>query len=337
MPSTRRSNVCCIFMCLGIVLFSSGLKGCRKEWVIFPVVAISDEGDEIAFRAGPKARRGVLLNSDEARTFVLTLEGDTGEVIEIKQAKCASNIAWRPRTSPPELYVMVNAPRRPAPPRLMGIEVSNVPSTVFSEEMTEFPRDMIHDLEWSPDGSVLATTGLRSGLRLSYAGGETFAPTGLGATNLCFDVVWMSNARLYVRHGGRVQEVAFQSGLARISQTVASGKTRLWGILNGEVVYSIEDSIYCGDRLLYESTQKLGWVFADGPYLAFQVGSRTKDSHVSVLDEQGKVIAERPMPSDTIIIGLSSKRKCVYLLRDLRAIQACSFIDDNDISTIYSL
>ncbi len=322
---------------VGAVLFLSGFSGCRKNWVIIPTVTISDDSNKMVFLAGPRTKEGsALLQPAQARPFILDLEGDNSRVVEIKQAKGAISVAWRPGSTPAELYLLVHDFYGVQPSRLMAFRMSNAASVILSQELPEGPLDIPEHVSWSPDGKTLVISGLVSGLQFSYDGGKTFVSSGIRITGPD-RFVWKSGGEFYVRDADKILEIAIDDGQARISRTVASGKVRLGGILNGEAVYSMENNIYCGDKLFYESTQKMGWIFADDPYVAFQIDPRARDGYICVLDKEGNLVSKKQAATDTIIIGLSSKKKTVYLLNDLRAIQAYSLVGNDDISTLYRL
>jgi hypothetical protein len=225
---------------------------------------------------------------------------------------------------------------------LMGVGMSNPRSVVLSQTLNARSSDIIQRLEWSPDGCVLAVASLLSGLCFSYDGGKTLVPFERDIRGPD-RFVWVSNALLYAHQyrpdGDRILEIEMREGEPRIKRTVASGEVRLCGYLAGNIVYCLKKSIiYCGDTVLHTSTGRLGGVFADGSYVAFlEEELHTKDRHVSILDSEGSRIRQKDLPSDTIVIGVSSERKSVYLLKNLRVIETWEFTENNEISTLYKL
>jgi hypothetical protein len=178
-----------------------------------------------------------------------------------------------------------------------------------------------------------------SGLRFSFDGGKTFVSSGPHKAGLGrFE--WKDSTTIYICEDDTIQELAVNDGHATIIRTVASAEgIRLFGVLGGKAIYLLENrmDIYADDRVFYESSEKIGPLYVADPYVAFQLNPRKKDSPVSVLDKDGNVVSEREAPAETIIIGLSSKRRTVYLLKDLRAIQAYNFVDNGPITTLYRL
>ena len=107
----------------------------------------------------------------------------------------------------------------------------------------------------------------------------------------------------------------------------------LVGSLDEEAVYVLGNEIYCGGRLLYHSNQRINQIIAEGSYVAFQAGS-----YVSVLDGKGNVKSKRSIdPNTTKLIAISPVHKFVYLEKNYQCIQRYSFVDDDEISTVYEV
>jgi len=163
-PVRRVGRVAAAFLGVGIILLLLQLRGCKRGWVIFPEVAIRNEGDMIAFVAGPQYGKRPWPELSRARVFVLDLSGNVTEPTEIKETRGARGLAWRPSVSPAELYVVTfdfaEAEMRDS---LMRITVGRPPSVV----RLQYPGDdciaSFNALGWSPSGTVLAITDFRSG------------------------------------------------------------------------------------------------------------------------------------------------------------------------------
>ena len=102
--------------------------------------------------------------------------------------------------------------------------------------------------------------------------------------------------------------------------------------MDGKVVYFLGNEIYCGSQLLYNSNQKIRQVVADGSYLAFKA-----DNHVWVLDGKGNVKNKKNLGQDVELMALCSARKFVYLVKNWRSVERYSFVDDDEISTVFDV
>lgn len=328
---SRVLRVSRLFLFLGCILLVCGFRGCWKRWDVSPVIAISEQGDKIAFRAG-RARAGQRF-APEYSVFIHDLAGHRNNALEIKAARGARALAWRPGVSPPELFAIV--PNASQSFRLVGIRLSERPHVVLEKELSDGFAGLC-DLAWSPDGDVLAVSGFSAGLHYSFDGGKTLVPSKLDIKR-SRKLRWMNeNLLLRANQGGpEILEIAVRNGSDEVLRTVASGDVTLRGVLDDRAVYTKEDIIYRGDQPYYESDQEVGGVFTDDPYVAFLEGG-SKERQVCVLDGEGNMISKRIVPRDTMAIGLSSKRKCVYLLKDRRTIQTYDFVDDS-VSTIFSM
>lgn len=228
-------------------------------------------------------------------------------------------------------------------PRLKAFRLSDPPSEIFTRELSEIGTGYVNDLTWNPDGSVLAICAFMSGLFFSYDGGMTFVQSDLHTTGLfhTLRLVWMNGQVLYVDDesidGGRILEMAIHNGQATITRTVVSGKDiRLWGVLDGDVIYSLKNRVYRGDKLFYESDQRMGGMFADDGHAAFLKAGPSMNQ-IFVLDKQANVMSRRGVPADTVLIGLSSAKNSLYLLKDRRIVQVCGLADNDGVSTIWGL
>lgn len=332
-----------LFLFAGILLSAAASEVTRARTVIFLKVAISPDGRKMAFVAGPKNADANWPELSECKVFVLDLTDDGNRVTEIPNSRgVIVPLAWHNNTSPPELFMIrsESEPNLLTPICLLGVRISNIPSTIYSHDLTKNALDKVEVLSWSPDGKILAVGHLLSGLYLSYDGGSTFVKTGIGAMSVD-DYVWITNQILYLKDDNKIHEIELSDGQAKVRRSFGgSGYVRLCGSLGGKVVYRVDDDIYCGDKVLYPSSERIGLVFADGSYLAFQSpGGREglRGSSIYVLDKEGRMVSEKKMPSETIIVGLSSKRKFVYLLKDLRCLQRYSIDGSDKISTIYQV
>ena len=339
---------------VGIILFSAvvimpsvlGLEGCekRKEEVIFPLVIISPDGEKMAFLAGVDERpneKGASIYT--GRTHVLDLVDDVGRVIEITGSKgvgVPSSWAWRPATTPPQLFLTIDPiESKPVPIGLLGVTVSERVSLLFSRELTKNWLDKVLTLSWSPNGQILAV-GRLSGLYLSYDSGKTFINVGVPVMS-GDKPVWTDNETLYARNENSLLEIKIGNEQAQFKRTVAvapNGKhLRICGRLNGKVVYWIERKIYCGNQLLYESDRKIGGVYADGSHVVLQVPPNFEKSHILVIDGRGDVINRKRAAGEIVPIGISSEHKFVYLLKNLQSIERYSFVDNDKIFTLYTV
>ena len=320
-----------------------GFEGCNKKNVIFPLLNLSPNGNKIAFLAGPDENPNTRnADIEEGRAYVLDLQDDDVRVIEIPQSDDVSvpnSWAWRPGVEPLQLFLTTYPiETEPMPIGLIGAAISEKPSIVFSRELTKNWLARVLCLSWSPNGKTLAV-GHWLGLSLFYDDGKTLIDTEIPvSSSTC---AWTNDYTLYIlgKDEESLLEIEILNEQAQVKRTIATGVTRVCGSLNGKVVYYsyTESKIYCGDQLLYKSDQKIGWVCADGSYVALQEPPSFESSRILVLNEKGDVISEKNIVGEVVLRGLSSKQNCVYLVKDLQAIQRYSFVGDDEIHTIFNV
>ncbi len=318
-----------------------GFAGCKKKNVIFPLLNISPDGSKIAFWAGPDEKPNTRnADIDEGRAYVLDLKDDDVRVIEIPQSddvSVPSSWAWRPGVKPLQLFLTTyQIEIEPMSIGLIGVAISEQPLIVFSRELTKNWLARVLCLSWSPNGKILAV-GQWLGLSLSYDNGKTFINTEIPvSSSTC---AWTNDYTLYIlgKDEESLLEIEILNEKAQVKRTIATGVTRVCGSLNDKVVYYsyTESKIYCGDQLLYKSDQKIEWVCADGSYVALQEPPSFESSRILVLNEKGNIISEKNIVGEVVLRGLSSKHSCVYLVKDLQAIQRYSFVGDDAIHTIF--
>jgi hypothetical protein len=328
-----------------ITLIAGFISGCRDKSVIWVKVAISPDGEKLAFCAGAKSTKGKWPDPRMSHIYVLDLLDFTSQQIKFPRSTLTLEgvTAWRPGTEPDELFVaasLIDEPNRPylLPYGLFCIKTTKPASVTYCCDLTEDRLDPVFGLGWSPDGRILAVARL-TGLYLSYDNALSFVrvPISVMGTDDC---VWIGNEVLYVRDGHNIIEVDIRDGQPSSRTFVEGGKrlTRLCGTLNGKVVYRLDNDVYRGDKLLFHSDQKLWWVLADGDFAVIQIASSEEsDSRVVVLDGEGNVKHQKNVGNNSFLIALSAESKFVYLLKDLRWIQRYRFVDSDEISTIYKL
>ncbi|MHC4737578.1 MAG: hypothetical protein ACYS9Y_01605 [Planctomycetota bacterium] len=318
-----------------------GLAGCKKKTVIFPLLNLSPDGNKIAFWAGPDENPNTRnADIEEGIAYVLDLQDNEVRVIDIPQSDDVSapnGWAWRPDVEPIQLFLTTYPiETEPMPIGLIGVAISEQPSIVFSRELTKNWLTRVLCLSWSPNGKILAV-GQWLGLSLLYDDGKTLINTEIPvSSSTC---TWTDDHTLYIlgKDEESLLEIEILNEQAQVKRTIAAGVSRVCGSLNGKVVYYShpESKIYCGDQLLYKSDQKIGCVYADGSYVALQGPPSFESSRILVLNEKGDVISEKNIVGEVVLRGLSSKQNCVYLVKDLQAIQRYSFVGDDEIHTIF--
>lgn len=312
-----------------VILSMLSLIGCEESSnQIGGPFAISPDDEKIAMTIGPGWRH--------SRPYVLELNNGSSQLIPVQGANLTQGMAWRPGASPPELLVLTSSGEEPQ--RVVLIRVSDgVTSTVSSWDV---PANLImYDPVWNPSGKILAVTvgKISKGtasiyLGISYDNGKSFTITDIPGRSS----VWTNNETLYLHNGNDILEVEVSNKMAKVRKTLVSAEgVWLVGALKGEIVYIQANDIYQGGQLLYHLNQKIRICRVDGSYLAFKVA---RGGDVVVLDDKGNVINKKSVGNDTTkLIALSSANKFVYLMKNYQYIQRYSFVDDDEISTVFDV
>ncbi|NIP27203.1 MAG: hypothetical protein GWN67_28385 [Phycisphaerae bacterium] len=304
----------------------------RTPHFISPLVMLSPSGQELGIIVGSLWRKGASPSADpiESQAYVIKLEDGLVQAKSISGTEAVLAMAWRPGISPPELFAAASPPGKPN--HLFAVSVSDAVSTKFSRIL---PSGLIvGSMIWDPSGNTLAARVLDDKgfhLAISYDEGKTFSITDIA----CSDGrrVWTDNRTLYVQDGNDILEIDVGDGKIREKGTFASGEDIfLVGNLDGRVVYTLGDEIYCDDKLLYTTSRKVKQILADGSYLAFK-----EDGHVITLDDRGNVIHKKNIDDDTFLVALSSAQKYVFLLKNFKTIERYSFVDSNKVLTVYQV
>jgi len=331
MLKRRLLKVAAVFLLAFLIMLAVlHLAGCEESSnQIGGPFAISPDDEKIAMTIGPDWRH--------SRPYVLELNNGSSQLIPVQRANLTQGMAWRPGASPPELLVLTSSSEEPQ--RVVLIRVSDgVTSTVSSWDV---PANLImYDPVWNPSGKILAVTvgkiskGTVKGIYLgiSYDNGKSFTITDIPGKSS----VWTNNETLYLHNGNDILEVEVSNKMAKVRKTLVSAEgVWLVGALKGEIVYIQGNDIYQGGQLLYHLNQKIRMCRVDGSYLAFKVA---RGGDVVVLDDKGNVINKKSVGNDTTkLVALSSANKFVYLMKNEQSIERYSFVDDDEISTVFDV
>jgi len=325
---------------LAVLVISAilSLVGCEKrpDRLYAPFI-ISPDGEELVFNIGPP-----WLNekppSVEPRPYVIKLGKDAAFRV-IPLPKSLLPMAWRPGASPPELFGVSRGPDLPN--RILAVAVSDSVSTVLSQDL---PGELwAWRMAWNPSGQILAT-GIHGPHKNGYLGVSYDKGKNINVTDVVIDgasPVWINDETLCLQGGNDILEVNVGGRNPRVTRTIASGEDvsaehfyfYLVGSLDGEAVCVLGNEIYCGGRLLYHSNKWINQIIAEGSYVAFKAGS-----YVWVLDGKGNVKSKRSIdPNTTKLIAISPVHKFVYLEKNYQCIQRYSFVDDDEISTVFDV
>ena len=299
---------------------------------------IATDGKALAFNIVPRKRRsglyytGVRASQEEA--YVLIFREDVPEIISIPEPEGLLAMTWRPIIEPSELFMAMHPYNKPQ--RLLSV----VPDDVSKMVTRTFPDNlMISSMFWNPTGQILAFKILKKGeqkvegnyLGVSYDEGTNITVTDIAVSNT--RLVWTNDKTLYVQDGNDILELNITDNNLKVSKTfVSDGDIFLVGSLGQRVVYFIDDKIYCGYQLLYQSDQEIENVVADRSYLALKTSS-----HVLVLDEEGQLINKKDIKRDCRLIGISPTDRFVYLLEERKIIKRYAFEGSNEISIVYEV
>jgi len=313
-----------------IILTALQLSGCEERSKRFGgPFTVSPDGKKIAMTIGTDRRWG------DSTPWILQLcNGDT-KLIPLQGLNLTQGMAWRPGAFPPELFVI--ASNRGGHQRIVGVRISErTVSTIVSQEV---PDIFIHRLVWNPSGEIFAVFVAKYGdggvtgiyLGLCFDNGKNINVTDIPVSGTKF--IWIDNETLYIEYENSILEVNISKGKAHVKSTFVSAEG-LWLVasLDGKIVYTLGNEIYCGAQLLYKSNEQIGRILANGSYLVFK-----ENDKMVVLDGKGNVIHEKRIGEDSIHIGISPTHKLVYLLENQRSIKQYSFIDSDTMSTVYEL
>jgi len=322
-----------------VILSMLSLIGCEKRPNrLYAPFIISPDGEELAFQVGPQWLNG-KRPTVEPRPYVIKLGKDVAFRV-IPLPKSLLPMAWRPGASPPELFGAIISDEHTTPDRIFAVAVSDSVSTILSQELAS--EISAWRMSWNPSGQILAArmSGSRRNeyLGISYDNGKNINVTDIVVSEA---PVWINNEVLCVQNGNDILEVDVGDRNPRVTRTIASGEDvpaedfyfYLVGSLDGKAVYVLGDEIYCDGRLLYHSNQRISQIIADGSYVAFKAGS-----YVWVLDGRGNLKSKKSIERDTTkLIAISSVHKFVYLVKNYQYIQRYSFVDGDEISTVYEV
>jgi hypothetical protein len=306
-----------------------GISNC-----IAPPFVLSPDGEKLAMIYGPLSRRGTYpsVETTALQACVLDLREDFPQLVPIDAGpRPVLAMDWRPGTSPPELFM---APKQLGGPQY--IFAVKVPNGVLTTSSWILSRDlMVIGMAWNPSGQILAVpvivTTKNDGIYLavSYDNGKSFAVTDIAISSS--KLVWTDDETLYVQNKNDILELNVGDRNPRVSKIFVSAEgLHLSCGLEGKVVYYLGGEIYWGNQLLHKSNRKISQVITDGSHLAFKA-----DNYVGILDKRGNVKNERNVGQGTMLVALSSAHKFVYLMRNGQSIERYSFVDNDEIYTVY--
>jgi hypothetical protein len=327
----------------GIVLAVLGLLGVlcaagwgreTAEWVIqTPSARMSPDDKYLAFWAGPRPPGGQSPQTLHARLFFLDL--DAGEMICCRDLVLGSGaLAWEPKGAM-RLFVCQDCYTETGNLELAGgrlVAFTPSESPEFSFAKTVDPNELLigntmSALSWSPDGRVLASAGgMLAPLYLSFDGGESFIRAGEAQAVLW--QLWTDNETLVVQRwvgGNRSDIVELKIGACGIESmraVVPEPESRLCDAWNGRAIIRGKNRVYVDEAVFFETEHRIGPVLGDGDYIAITLWPEVGDERIAICDRKGNLVNEWPVPKTTILMGLSSKRRCVYLeeIRPLRVL-----------------
>jgi len=231
--------------------------------------------------------------------------------------------AWRPKTSPQELYYILEEKHPERGHRSIGrlvrvqLHEGSEPTGMGVLEMDWL--DTVMSLKWNPSGTVLAAAD--SELRISFDEGETFVRSDVSTVGLRDQVEWTDDETLYLIAHEELLEVKVHDGKARVNRTLARGDTHTWflisGTLDSKLVYRLGNKVFLDGRLFYESEEPLGSVLAYDKYVVIDPGHR-EDRQLKILDTRGNIYKTFSLPAGTGTIGLD--RSYLDLLKDRQTV-----------------
>jgi hypothetical protein len=309
------------------VLFSIGCKKSPRHINIGGPLAISPDGESLTMTISSTEQGQAKCTEG---IYILGLRKQSGRLQRLEGIKKLLGIAWR---SPQELYV-VSASDVKLSTAISAIRVSDGRASVFPQISAD--DFIILEMSWNASGCILAARLIRYRGEGTHLGIADCNDKNIHVTDIPISggrVVWIDDNTLYVQDGNDILEVYVENKKPQIKRRETfDEKIFLSCSFNGKPVYFKDGEIYCGGQLLYRSDRKIRMVAADDSYLALREGD-----YVVILDKKGGVINRRYIGDNSKFIALSSSHKVVYLLTGLQRIQAYSFVDNEEIHTVYDV
>ena len=185
-------------------------------------------------------------------------------------------------------------------------------------------------MRWNPNGSVLAFNIAVDGLfkkgrylGVSYDNGKNIIITDIIFRT--YKMIWTNPETLYIANGGKIIEIDVSNKKRYADKEIFSGeigKVRLFGQIDGSIVYRSDNDIYCDKSLLYKSEHEIYTGMTDGD----KIGFKTKE-YIFIIDDEGKVIHKKSVEKKVVLFGISDVQNCIYLMRDNQLIQQYNYIE----------
>lgn len=272
---------------------------------------VGPDGRNLAFRIGPPWRGPKAPDVNDYFAMVVPMAPKAGDALIIPQSQTVTSIAWRPRTSPPELYLI--AGRTGSVKRLFSVRVADTLQEHFA---TELPKETLgFAMHWNPSGTALAfdmssIDGDR--LALSEDAGRTIVVTDIRLAG--HTMAWVDDDTLYVEsltnNDEQLLALEIEGSKATIVKTVAKAyNLHICGVVDGEVVYRVESFLFRGMEVIYSSEVPLEHALAGGSLIIV----KTEDKLI-VLDKDGNAVRERDMEKGARLAAFQPDTNAIYIL-----------------------
>jgi len=329
-----RQNLIIAFLWGGVFLLTFFCLGsCEPKYnEICAIPVVSPGRTKMVFKVCYQKQEGMPLVYQEKAVYVLDLNEGKLSTVDLDGCEDLAGLSWQVVEGMLRLSVL-----------RLSTNCSEIHT--FAVEKNGLTTTMTHNLpnniivpkiSWSPNGAILAAYVKKPKEDGAYLGISFDKGANIDITDIEIrygNIVWINNDELYLQNGSEIFKVKLEKEKAAIVRIIASADgIYLMESLNGRVIYTKGEEIYYGDKLLYTCEQEIGMVDADGIYIGFKAGD-----YLLVLDEQGNLISEKKIGKNRAFVGISSKDKYVYLVKDKHVIERYNFDGSCDISVVYDI
>lgn len=288
---------------------------------------ISPSGFYMAVVVGPSKRSP----TNTKNCFVYLLDLDTSRFIKILESEnvLALGLSWRNQKEANELYMTLIDYEKPHVFSMLGVTENG--DVIYSKN--EAKGVISRSFRWSPNGKVLAGCGvsdpgegLTDGyLGVSYDGGRSVCVFEKLSCNAYTPPVWINDKELYVYNSyyipdesggslfktiGSIYKVLLHDKKDIDAEKIIEGEqVRLYGVVNDECVYRVNDDLLVGSKKIY-SSKKMGVIVSDN-----KIAIESSDK-IKVVGSHGNVLYEKPLNKEQHLYAFSSNAGKIFVLEN---------------------
>lgn len=325
---------CRVLLCLVVTLVSTGVKADIKIDPKMQLSApIAPSGLGMAVVVGP----GGQSHINKKNYFAYLLDLRTRRFIKVPGSENVSalGLSWRNQKGADELYMTLVDFRKQHVFSMLGVTEKG--DTVFLKN--EAKGVISRSFRWSPNGKVLAGCcvsepgeGWTDGyLGVSYDGGQSVCVFEKLSCDVYTPPAWVNDEELYVYDSyyisddsggslfktiGRIHKVLLRGRKDIDTEKIIEGEgVRLYGVINNECVYRVNDNILVGSKKIY-SSKKMA-VIVSGNRIAIESSDETK---IKVVSPHGNVLYEKPLNKEQHLYAFSSDAGRIFILENKKRI-----------------